>query len=284
MSWQDRREALRHLLDGDECYYPVSVFDPMTARMAAEVGAEMTMLAGSVAAMMIAAAPDRILITATEFADLAHRICRASEVPLIVDADHGYGNALNAARTVSMLDHAGVAALTLEDTALPQPFATAEASLLPVEEGAAKMKAALAGRQDPKLLVIGRTSAIRISDRADAITRVQTYSEAGVDAIALIGVQTKDDLEALCAATDLPIMLGGLKAELRDRKHLAGLGVRICLTGHQPAMAAMQAAFTAVQAQQAGERMPPLASSDDIGRWTNSDAVELLAKRFLKPA
>ncbi len=283
MNWQPQRRAFRQLLAGEQCHFPISVFDPMTARMAQELGFEMAMLAGSISAMTVAAAPDRILITASEFAELAHRICRAGEVPLIVDADHGYGNALNVARTVALLDHAGIAALTLEDTALPQPFGPAGPSLISIAEGVGKMTAAIEGRAGDDLVVIARTSAIRINGLDDAIARVQAYSASGVDAIALIGVRTKDELEALCAATELPIMLGGVAADLRDKDYLAALGVRICLAGHQPFMAAMQAAYQAMLAQQRGDpaAMPGLAENAAIERWTRNQQLGELAKRVL---
>jgi carboxyvinyl-carboxyphosphonate phosphorylmutase len=282
MSWTERRQNFRTLLAGDTCTYPISVFDPMTARMAAELNFDMAMLAGSVAAMTVAAAPDRILITATEFSDLAHRICVAGDVPLIVDADHGYGNALNVTRTVALLDRAGIAALTLEDTDLPQPFNATGASLISIAAGVGKMNAALAGRQDDKLAVIARTSAILISGLDDAVTRIKAYSDCGVDAIALIGVNTKEDLEILCAATDLPIMLGGLNAELRDKGYLAELGVRICLTGHQPFMAAMAAAHDAMIAQRDDGKMPALATVENIQRWTADGRISSLADQVLR--
>ena len=282
MKWHDRREKFQAVLARDTCIYPVSVFDPMSARMAEEMGFDMAMLAGSVAAITVAAAPDRILITATEFADLAHRICLAGEVPLIVDADHGYGNALNVARTTQLLDQAGIAAMTIEDTALPQPFGPSGASLVSIAEGVGKMTAALAGRVDEQLAIIARTNAIRLGDRAEAIARVQAYSATGVDGIALIGVQTRDELEALCAATELPIMLGGLAVALRDPSYLGGLGVRICLTGHQPFMAAMQAACLAMKAQRDNAEMPPLADSGAVARWTRSDAATALAGLVLE--
>jgi len=282
MSWTQRREKFRMLLEGDTCIHPISVFDPMTARMAADLDFEIAMLAGSVAAMSIAAAPDRILITATEFADLAHRICAAGDVPLIVDADHGYGNAVNVLRTVAMLEQAGIAALTLEDTDLPQPYDTNGASLISIAAGVGKMQAALAGRQDSNLAIIARTSAILISGLDDAIARVRAYSECGVDAIALIGVKTAADLEALCAATELPIMLGGLSMNLQDNDYLARLGVRICLTGHQPFLAAMAAAHHAMICQRSGEKMPALATAENIERWTAGDQIASLADQVLR--
>ena len=107
-----------------------------------------------------------MVLTLGEFAEQAYRICRAGNLPLLVDADHGYGNALNAKRTVEELETAGVAALTIEDTLLPAPFgALGKTRLVPLEEGVGKMRAALAGRQDPSLVVVGRTSAVAATRR-----------------------------------------------------------------------------------------------------------------------
>ena len=247
VNWTGRRKRFRQLLQADKCNVPITVFDSMSARMAEDLGFEVGMLAGSVAAMAILGAPDKVLITASEFVDLAHRICRAGDLAVIADADHGYGNALNVSRTVAELDHAGVAALTIEDTNLPQPFNQKGPQLLSIEEGTVKMKAAVAGRVDPALVIIGRTSAAAISDRQNCLHRIKAYAEAGLDAIALIGVQTQEDLESLCAATSLPIMLGGLAPNIADRGNLAKLGVRICLMGHQPYRAALQATYQAMQ-------------------------------------
>ncbi|MCH7889010.1 MAG: isocitrate lyase/phosphoenolpyruvate mutase family protein, partial [Proteobacteria bacterium] len=122
MRWTERRERLRALLAGRRCIHPGSVFDPISARIAEDLGFEVGMFAGSVASMVVLGAPDLIVLTLTEFAEQAHRICRAGNLPLLVDADHGYGNALNVKRTVEELETAGVAALTIEDTALPQSF------------------------------------------------------------------------------------------------------------------------------------------------------------------
>ena len=91
-----------------------SVFDAMSARLAEAAGFEIGMLAGSIASAMAIGAPDWTLITLTEFADQARRITRASDISLMVDADHGYGNALNVMRTVEEMENAGVSALTIE--------------------------------------------------------------------------------------------------------------------------------------------------------------------------
>ncbi|MEK9849959.1 MAG: isocitrate lyase/phosphoenolpyruvate mutase family protein, partial [Candidatus Puniceispirillum sp.] len=122
MDWSKRRHRFRDLLAGGECVTPATVFDPLSARMIEDLGGQVGMLAGSVAAMAILGAPDRMLITASEFSDMAYRICRAADLAVIADADHGYGNAMNVQRTVRDLDHAGLAAITIEDTNLPHPY------------------------------------------------------------------------------------------------------------------------------------------------------------------
>ena len=98
------------------------------------------MFAGSIASGTVLGAPDLVVLTLTEFAQQIHRICRAGELPLMVDADHGYGNALNVMRTVEELETAGVSALTIEDTVLPRSFGDGGDQLLSLEEGTGKMR------------------------------------------------------------------------------------------------------------------------------------------------
>ena len=107
----------------------------------------------------------------------------------MVDADHGYGNALNVKRTVEELETAGIGGMSIEDTDLPTPFGTAKPRLTSIAEGVGKMKAALAGRQDPALCIAGRTSAIQITGLDDAIARGKAYEAAGVDALFFVGVR-----------------------------------------------------------------------------------------------
>ena len=174
------------------------------------------MFAGSIASLTVLGAPDIIVLTLTEFADQARRICRAGELSLIVDADHGYGNALNVKRCVEELENAGVACLTIEDTLLPQRFGNHGTEFLQVAEGVGKMKAALAGRQDPDLIILGRTGAVGPNGVEDGIRRARAYLDAGVDGIMFVGVKTRAELEAIASELDAPIMLGGSGAELQD--------------------------------------------------------------------
>src|SRR6266508_2992767 len=148
MHWTDRRERYRAVIGGSECVYPGSVFDAISARIAEELGFEVGMFAVSIGSFSVLGAPDIVVLTLTEFAAQAYRINRAGKLPLLVDADHGYGNALSVKRTVEELESAGVAGLTIEDTLLPTPYGATDTKLIPIAEGVGKMRAALAGRQD----------------------------------------------------------------------------------------------------------------------------------------
>ena len=104
MDWTERRERFRGILNGSRCFHPASVYDAMSARIAEDLGYEVGMLAGSTGSMSVLGAPDLIVLTLTEFAAQCYRVCRAGNIALLVDSDHGYGNALNVKRTVEVLE------------------------------------------------------------------------------------------------------------------------------------------------------------------------------------
>jgi carboxyvinyl-carboxyphosphonate phosphorylmutase len=264
MHWQNRRELFRTHLDGNHCIHPGSVFDPISARIAEQLGFELGMFAGSVASLTVLGDPDHIVLTLSEFAEQAYRIGRASQLPILVDADHGYGNALNVKRTVEELENAGVAALSIEDTELPRRFGSGgKTSLISIEEGVGKMHAAVEGRQDSKLVIAARTSAIAVTGLEDTITRVKAYQETGVDAIFLIGIKQKQQLEAIAEVCRLPIFLGGADAEVNNLEYLGPMGVRISLQGHQPIMAAIQATYDTLKSLREGASTVDIESSFD---------------------
>ncbi len=280
MHWSKRRERFRELLAAGGCVFPASVFDPISARIAADLGYETGMFAGSVASLTVLGAPDLIVLNQAEFAEQAYRINRAGELPLLCDADHGYGNALNVMRTVEELETAGVVALTIEDTELPASFGDGAARLVAIDEGIGKMRAALAARQDSALVIIGRTSAASMTGVDDAVRRIAAYQDAGVDMLMLVGVKTRADLEAIAAVARVPLMIGGTGPELIDADWLAALGVRVCLKGHQPFMAAVKAVYDTMLALRQGvapgelkgladsELMKQVTRDQDYRRWS----------------
>ncbi len=282
--WQARREKFRSILSGNKCVYPGSVFDPISARIAEELGFEVGMFAGSVASMTVLGAPDLIVLTLTEFAEQAKRICRAGNLPLLCDADHGYGNALNVMRTLEELETAGVAGLSIEDTDLPVPFGGGKPRLISIEEGAGKMRAAVAARRDAGLVIAGRTSAPSMTSIADTIARAKAYAAAGVDAIFLVGVKTRADLAAIAAEVKLPLILGGAGKEIMDRELLAQRGVRVCLQGHQPFAAAVRAVHDTLRALREGtppEKIDTAASDEVMKRLTRNDDYARWMKDWL---
>jgi carboxyvinyl-carboxyphosphonate phosphorylmutase len=283
MYWTDRRRRFRAILKGSRCYHPASVFDPLSARIAQDLGFEVGMFAGSTASLTVLGAPDLILITLKEFAEQAYRINRAFEVPLLVDADHGYGNALNVMRTVQELETAGVSALTIEDTVLPRPFGPAGRALTSIEEGVGRMRAALAARQDPDLVIVGRTIAMGATSTEDALARAKAYAAAGVDAFFFVGIKDRAQLEAAAAAIDIPIIIGGTP-ELSDRDYLASQRVRVALQGHQPIMAAAQAVHDTLKALRDG--VPPrdlkgVPSADFMAKATRDTDYKNWTREFL---
>src|ERR1700756_3930677 len=155
MTLHQRREKLRSILSGSACVRPGSVYDAISIRIAEDLGFEVGMFGGSVASLAVLGDSDIALITLTELAEQVRRMSRASALPVLVDADHGYGNALNVRRTVQELEAAGAAGLTIEDTLLPQAFGQAKAQLISLEEGVGKMKAALDARDHPRLGIMG---------------------------------------------------------------------------------------------------------------------------------
>jgi oxaloacetate decarboxylase len=284
MTFRSRRERLRSILSGSHCIRPGSVYDAISIRIAEDLGFELGMFGGSVASLAVLGDPDVTLITLTELAEQMRRMSRASPLPVLVDADHGYGNALNVRRTVQELEAAGAAGLTIEDTLLPQAFGETKTRLISLEEGVGKMKAGCDGRGDPSLVIMARTGAVSITSLDDAIARVVAYEATGVDALFVTGIKSRGELEAISAATRLPIVLGGAPEEMADLAYLAGLRVRIALQGHAPFAAATQAVYDTLKALREGtppRQLKGIASGELMARVTRDGATKGRAAAFL---
>lgn len=262
------REAFRALLASSSCYHTASVFDPLSARISADLGFEVGILGGSVASLQVLAAPDIALITLSEFAEQATRIGRVARLPVIADADHGYGNALNAMRTVIELERAGIAALTLEDTLLPAQFGRKSYDMISVEEGVGKLRAAQEARDDNALALIGRTHA-GAQSLTEVIARTRAYQDAGADAICLVGVKDFAHLESIAEGLKVPLMLVTYgNPQLQDDARLAELGVRIVVNGHAAYFAAIKATYDSLREQRGISTGNGLTASELAARYT----------------
>lgn len=279
-SQHELRQQFRSLLESSQCYDAASVFDPMSARIAGDLGFEIGILGGSVASLQVLAAPDFALITLSEFVEQATRIGRVARLPIICDADHGYGNAINAMRTVRELERAGIAALTLEDTQLPPKYGHKISDLIPLDEAVGKVRAALEARIDPSLSIIARTNAGQLSI-PETIERVSAYQAAGADGICLFGIRDFEHLEAIAEHVKIPLMLityGNPK--LRDLRRLADAGVRVTVNGHAAYYAAIKATYDCLREQRQLSAQD-MSAPELCARYSTLEEYRIWAREFM---
>ena len=284
----EHRRRLRALLEGDACIHPATVYDPISARLAEMAGYEVAVLPGSLASAAILGVPDLILITLTEFAEQARRIARYSGLAVVADADHGYGNALNAQRTVEELEAAGVAGLTLEDTLLPAPYNPTE-PMISIPEMSARLRAAVEARSDPSLVIVARTNALNVSTVEDAIERLTAYQQTGVDAVMIVGASKPEQVGAVGGAVSLPVILGNVPAsepQLADRAFLAAHRVRIAYQNQPAFLASVQAQYDVMRHLHEGGTLAsiaqPLAPGKLVDEMLRRTAYDETQQRYLK--
>jgi carboxyvinyl-carboxyphosphonate phosphorylmutase len=284
MIWSKQRAAMQAILRGNTCIRPGSVYDPVSARIAEDLGFELGMLGGSTASLTVLGDPDLVIISLSELAETVRRITRAGNLPLMVDADHGFGNALSVRRTIEELDSAGAAGLSIEDTLLPQAYGRSKVELLSLEEGLGKMKAAVDARRDQQLALFARTSAPSVTGVADAIARGKAYEASGVDALFFTGIKTRAELTAIAKETRLPIMLGSADGELDDAAFLSAQRVKICTQGHLPFAAGALAVYETLKALREGtspKNLKGIPSADFVNRYMRNAAAQQRMSDFL---
>lgn len=207
MAFRSRREKLRSILSGDNCVHPGSVYDAISIRIAEDLGFPLGMFGGSVASLAVLGDPDVTLITLTELAEQMRRMSRASALPVLVDADHGYGNALNVRRTIMEFERAGVAAIMIEDQVSPKRCGMLEGKrVVSPQEMEGKVKAAVDARTDDDFVICARTDARAVEGLASAIKRGQLYQRAGADVIFVEGPKTIEEAEAIAREIDIPLL------------------------------------------------------------------------------
>ena len=175
-------QGLRARLASRKIILAPGVFDPLTASIAADAGFEALYLSGAAIAYTRLGRPDIGLVTMSEVADVLAHIRERVDTPLVVDADTGYGNALNVERTMRVFERAGAAAIQLEDQSLPKRCGhLADKSLISAQEMVGKIKAAVDSRLNPQTIIIARTDAVAVEGLAAATDRASLYAEAGAD-------------------------------------------------------------------------------------------------------
>ena len=226
----------RELLARDGIAWTAAAYDGLTAKLVAEAGYDVISAAGFQISASLGL-PDAELYTMTENLNATRNIVRASGIPVIADTDTGYGNAINVMRTVREFEQIGVAGLLLEDQVAPKTCpAMGEGELISMEEGVGKIKAAVAARSDPDLVIIGRTDATTVEE---ACRRLKAYAAAGADMVFVINkcVNSFEDLRAIREAAGVPIklhLMGWLgklsQSQIREVSNCAGWAFPTLLT------------------------------------------------------
>ena len=280
------RQKLNQQLSQSNIMVCASVFDPLSARMADEIGFKLGILGGSVASLISLGAPDINLLTLTELAAHAKRVCQASNLPVIVDGDNGYGNALNVMRTIEELEYAGASLVTIEDTILPCRYQEPALSQISLEEASLKLKAAVSARKDKNMLIFARTHALNDGDNQDMLRRIEAYSETGIDGICVFGITDKDTLRKVSEATKLPIMLISYGTpDLGSEEEQLKLGVRIRLSGHQAYEESVKACYQSLLKLHQGENYKdePIDSKQLIKKLSNADLKSAQTNTYIYP-
>jgi methylisocitrate lyase len=247
------------------------VFNALVARMAQRLGFEAIYLSGG-ALSAGNGLPDVGLLTLTEFVDAARTIAQSVSLPLVCDADTGFGEALNVERTVRLFEDAGVAGIHLEDQVLPKRCGHLSGKqLVAAEVMAAKVRAAAAARYDPDFVIIARTDARGVTDFDDAVHRARLYVAAGADAIFPEALESKAEFAAFAEAVPVPLLANNTefgRSPNLDFKELADLGYRMVLYPLTAFRAALRAAHDTLAAlKQAGhqrDRIPHMLTRAEL--------------------
>jgi 2,3-dimethylmalate lyase len=229
------RARLRGLLTAGGPVLAPGAFDALSARLVEQAGFDVVYMTGFGSTASLIGRPDVGLLTGTEMVDNARRIVAAVDVPVIADADTGYGNAINVVRTVQAYEQAGVAGLHLEDQVMPKKCGHMSGkAVIDAGEMAGKIRAAVAARRDPDLVLIARTDAAAVHGLDEAIARARSYAEAGADVLFVEAPTSEDDIARVAAELGgvAPLVLNwaeGGRTPPIPLERIAGLGFSLVL-------------------------------------------------------
>jgi len=225
---------LRELLDSGETIVAPGAFDPLAARLVEEAGFAAVYMTGFGTSAALLGRPDVGLLTMTEMAGNAGRIAACVDIPVIADADTGYGNPLNVIRTVGVYEASGVAGIHIEDQVAPKKCGHMEGKLvIGADEMAQKVRAAVDARSDPDFVIIARTDARAVEGLDSALDRARCYRDAGADALFIEALVSEAEIEAAARAfPDVPLLFNwaeGGKTPPVGLDRLTELGYRIVI-------------------------------------------------------
>lgn len=227
--------TLKQRLDQDSVLLAPGVYDALSALIAEQAGFEALYLSGASIAYTRLGRSDVGLTTFSEVADSLARITERVSLPVIVDGDTGFGNALNVMRTVKGFERAGAAMVQLEDQTFPKRCGHLDGkAVVPVQEMVGKLKAALDARTSPNTLILARTDAVAVEGLDAALERAELYLECGVDALFIEALRTPEQMDIACArfAGRVPLlanMVEGGKTPVQSAAELQGRGFKLVI-------------------------------------------------------
>ena len=284
----------RHLLDRPEILPAMGAYDALSATIVEQVGGEVVYMSGSSVSTSVHGGPDVGLTTLTEMVDRARSMVAAVDVPVFCDADTGYGNPLNVARTVEAFEHAGVAGIHLEDQTFPKKCGHFESKdVVPTAEMVQKVRAATDARTDDDFVVIARTDARAVSGFEDALDRAFAYVDAGADVLFFEAPQSESELRRVAEAVDgevplLANMTEGGRTPLFSAAEFESFGYDVVLypaTGFKAAAKALQRVYAEILSTgtQAGV-LDDLLTWSERNELTGLDEVTELERRYATDA
>lgn len=282
------REQFRSVLARPTCTLAANIFDPLSASIAHMLEYEVCVLSGSVGKVANLGVPDGVLSNMSDVVDHCRRITRIADVSLMVDAEDGFGNAVNVARTVREMEAAGVSAIEIEDNFVPKQFGVENPGLISKEEQVGKLQAAVAARTDPTTVIVARSAALGLTPLDEALDRIQAYSQTGAEALMLTGSSSRDQLEAVHRVTTLPICVLSPPADIRnDPAFLAATGVKILMLGNPTFAVAVRAIFDSLRHLKEGGSLEELGdrqATPDLLRSVNrTDEFLQWQEEYLRP-
>ena len=244
------RQTLKQLLSRNKLLVAPGCFDGLSARLVQEAGFEAAYLSGGAVARSMGI-PDIGLVTMSESIERAVQVVSAINIPIIADADTGYGNAVNLVRSVREFERAGVAAIHIEDQITPKRCGHLDGKeVISLAEMELKLKAALAARNDPDFCIIARTDARGVNGFDDAVKRANAFAKLGVDAIFLEAPQSEEELAQIPKRVpNIPLLVNvfkGGKTPMLPMERLEKMGYRIAIYPSETQRAAIHAMRTAL--------------------------------------
>ncbi|MEF9963607.1 MAG: isocitrate lyase/PEP mutase family protein [Comamonas sp.] len=284
----DTKKLLKSMVQARRGVLVPGAFNALSAKVIEDLGFEAIYVTGAGVTNMWFGMPDQGFMGLSEIAEHTARIREAVNVPLLVDADTGFGNALNVYHTVRTLERAGADCIQLEDQVAPKRCGHFNGKeVISTEEAVSKIKAAVDARRDPNLLIMARTDAAATHGFEAAVERAQRFAEAGADILFVEAVTSAEEIRALptrLAAPQLMNMVIGGKTPIFDAEQLAALGYGIVLYANaalQGAVAGMQKTLTVLRDEKAVQEASGLvATFAERQRLVGKPAWDTLEQRF----